>query len=272
VAPAFVSFDSIGFCKNGFSINSLEHFSEIIYPNGDRGIKVNSISRPDLVERINEINLNVDLAWERWVTFRGNRSDYRISYKYHSCVDVILFQMRRIVDDIFSNIFYKIFKNEVLELGFYDIDSFQWLYSDHPFKRWPFQEIGGLSLERKKDLKSKLNKVKNIFIGNNDLFLKTMADANNSSKHSYLNSSARGKLGLAFPSVVVNKKSKAFKGGLDELNAGLNQMIFGFTDFLYDLSFRLTKLRDGELDVGCGSYRCDAHVVNKYVLDLPRVT
>ncbi|GAB2885255.1 hypothetical protein GCM10027278_01840 [Paralcaligenes ginsengisoli] len=179
-------------------------------------------------------------------------------------------QMRRVIDDIFVSYFYKQFRSETIKLGFYDVDSFQWLCSKKPFKDWPNYKNLLLNTEEKDELKRKRQLLKQLFIGENDSFLRTLTDANNSAKHSYFNTTVRAKIGDDFPTLLMNVRPKNGKKGLEEINVNLSQMIIGFTDFLCDMATRIAQLSSEGNIADYGSCYCNHHLINHYDLEFPR--
>ena len=268
MCPTFISFEHKN--GNGDTLNAIDHFAQLIYPKGDRTVKVNSLARLDLKERIHEINDNVEAAWTQWRNCHNDPANGSTTYKYHSRIDAILLQMRRVIDDIFVSHFYKQFRNETINIGFYDVDSFQWLCNKSPFRDWPTLEISTFNNEKKDELKRKRKLIRSLFIGENYNFLDTLAHANNSSKHSYFNTTPRSKIGNDFPTLLMNMKIKKEIGRLEEMNVSLSQMILGFTDVLSDIATRVTQLNTTGSIPSLHPSSCNRHRIKRYELELPR--
>lgn len=266
MCPTFVNFT--GDKNYGNTENNIKQFAKVIYPDGDRTVKVNSLARLDLEGRIHEINDNVESAWRLWRNCHQSDNNHIGTYKYHSKMDSIMMQMRRIIDDIFVSYFYKQFKKETLDLGYYKVDSFQWLFSDKPFKHWP-KHISTTS-DDKSNLLIKRKILKRLFIEENTCFLKLIAIANNGSKHSYFNTTPRSKTGDSFPTLLINVENKEKPGQLKEINVNLSQLILGFTDLLNSIGNRAYILNStGNIPNTCPSC-CKFHRIKHYELDLPR--
>lgn len=251
-------------------LNDSEHFAQLVYPKGDRTVKVNSLARLDLKERIHEINDNVGAAWEQWKQCHKDPTNGSSTYKYHSRIDAILMQMRRVLDDIFVSYFYKQFKKETLDIGFYEVDSLQWLCQQKPFKGWPSLNSPTFDSDDRDDLKRKRKVLRRIFIEENHKFLDILTRASNSSKHSYFNTTPRSKIGNEFPTLLMNLEVKNEKGRLEEININLSQMILGFIDLLNDIVSRIALLNTtGNIPEPYPSH-CKCHDIQSYELEYPR--
>lgn len=268
MCPTFINFDIKPRPDN--TLNPITHFAELIYPNGDRTIKVNSLARLDLQERIHEINGNVGFAWQQWRNCHKNLTNGSNTYKYHSRVDAVLMQMKRVIDDIFVSYFYKQFKNETLDLGFYSVDSYQWLYSDKPFKNWPVVNSPAYDDKKRDELKRRRNLLKRLFVEDNGDLLKILTLANNASKHSYFNTTPRSKVGNDFPTLLINLVKKNGQGKLEEININLSQLILGFSDLLNSIATRAVQINTTGSITEPYSSHCDRHSIEYYELDLPR--
>lgn len=266
MCPTFINFEH----NTNNALNNIEHFAELIYPKGDRTVKVNSLARLDLKERLYEINENVRLAWEQWQNCHKDLTNGSATYKYHSRIDAILMQMRRVIDDIFVSYFYKKFKSETLDLGFYKVDSFQWLNDKKPFKNWPIQKNCVFSDTRRDEMKRKRGLIKRLFSEENDNFLSILTYASNGAKHSYFNTTARAKIGNDFPTLLMNVNMKNGKHGLEEINVHLSQIILGFTDLLSDVVTRAEQLNNDDNIADHTPSYCSRHHIEYYELDLPK--
>ncbi|RQO37234.1 hypothetical protein DBR37_03325 [Herminiimonas sp. KBW02] len=218
--------------------------------------------RRDLQQRLFSIRETSKLIYKKWDEAKNPKSDAVNPFDYHISTDALIFQIRRVLDEIVSLLFIDIFHSQLQKIGspIY-LDSFASL----------FEETQGIqkrmfkNLANNVELANRFELLKKVFLGNNISFVKTIQTLSNASKHAFHNSDIRGLLGAEFPTVLaLAQKRDKHINGLVQYSHPLPQVLGGLEDFLIDLVARIVDMRrDGNVDL-TKTYLSDTHQLISY--------
>ncbi|WP_124572867.1 hypothetical protein [Herminiimonas sp. KBW02] len=236
--------------------------NQILASNFIYRFKSSGTVRRDLQQRLFSIRETSKLIYKKWDEAKNPKSDAVNPFDYHISTDALIFQIRRVLDEIVSLLFIDIFHSQLQKIGspIY-LDSFASL----------FEETQGIqkrmfkNLANNVELANRFELLKKVFLGNNISFVKTIQTLSNASKHAFHNSDIRGLLGAEFPTVLaLAQKRDKHINGLVQYSHPLPQVLGGLEDFLIDLVARIVDMRrDGNVDL-TKTYLSDTHQLISY--------